>query len=190
MRVMAVLAAGALLAGCSSGGGAKEEVESQSDNNGAEISADASESGAEVVTAVDGPECLIGQWTADPTFFASQFAETGAEKVEIGGEVIVSFNADGTMSTDYQDMTVTFVSDDEETTIVRRGVDSGTYVATDSKISIEDTTIESELTLSMMGTENVMPGAGYDIVDWDYTCVGDQSTMTGPDSSILLIRRG
>lgn len=189
LPLIAMMAAGALLAGCSSTG-TPEESSVQSDQTDAEAPSETVESGAEIATAVDGPECLIGNWTADPAFFASQFAETGADQVEIGGDVVISFGADGTMSTDYQDMSVTFASADESTTIVRKGTDSGTYTLTGSKITIEDDSIQSELTLSMLGTENVMPGAGYDVVDWDYTCVGDQATLTGPDSAILLVRRG
>lgn len=187
--VFAVGAAGLLAAGCSSPETKTDPVE---DTVPAQSEQDivAEEMTEDDELASGGPGCLVGTWGADKAFFIDQFKELGTAPTEVGGEVIVTFGADGTMSTDYREMSVTFASEGTETTVVRTGVDSGTYEATDTTISMEGTQADSVLTLSMLGTENVMEGVPWDAVDWNYTCVGDQATITGPDSAILLIRKG
>lgn len=90
-------------------------------------------------------ECLPGNWYPDPEEFATLMAgETENLVTDVTGSMMITFRADGSTDTYYEDWTYTFTVDSATVTIVKDGTDAGTYVvADDGAVGLTDTDIDS-----------------------------------------------
>lgn len=134
-----------------------------------------------------GAECVVGTWVADNDAFAetmSSMAEGQMTIESVTGPITIEFGADGSVTTTYDQWTINAVMTNPsgEATIVRDGVDTGTYTAgddgsfsmteVDSNSTVEATATVGGQTMTMPSVEgmqtDVMGGAG------TFECEGDR----------------
>src|SRR5690606_1970730 len=84
-----------------------------------------------------GATCLPGDWVLDNASMKALFTAAGGDIVEVSGEVLTSYRADGTWLTQYTEWTTVAKDAEATTTMVRNGDDHGTYrVADDSGLTL------------------------------------------------------
>lgn len=193
IRIITGLAATALLA-LEATGCAAEEPESL-DATGPSVASEAPSlddeaEAADTTPAVSPSECLVGTWLADNELFLAQLREFGTEAFsDITGQVLLTYEADGTLRTDYQDWEMTATVEGEGMTIHRHGTDTGMYTATDTELSWHDEAIGSQITTGAAGISMAIQPepAAYDRVP--YTCDDDEVTLSTHDGDAHLYRQ-
>lgn len=102
-------------------------------------------------------DCLPGNWYANSTEFAAlMLGDTQNLVTDVTGSMMITFRADGSTDTHYDDWTYTFTVDTATVTIAKDGVDSGTYVvADDGGVNLTDTDIAAttEARMTIAGNE-------------------------------------
>ena len=192
LRSAALLAAAALvLTACSTA--PPEEPVVSVDDAATESAAPVAETDAETASEepaveLDPQSCLHGTWLADNAFFLQSLQEFGDEPTDVSGAVTMDFAADGSLVTDYDDWTMTFIVEGATSILTRTGTDLGTYTADDTSISIRDAEVGSVLTLEAMGTSMVIPPDPVDYFEVDYTCSADDLSIVTPDGTLLMSR--
>lgn len=145
----------------------------------------------ETAPAEPSPEqCLVGEWLADNDYFLSLMQELGDEVDGVTGSVILTFSADGTMLTHYQDWLITAFSDGEQVTIHRDGLDDGEFSVEGGQLSLRDTTVGSVTTVSAAGFEMVVEPEPALQTSVDFTCSPDTAAVSTPDGELKLSRLG
>lgn len=124
-------------------------------------------------------ECLIGDWIGDVKIFYNRMQEmSGGELVDMSGDVLMNFAADGTTKTTYNEWTLYFVTDGLEVTISRDGIDTGTFSVKDDKyVSLVDTNIGSTLILTSVVSSVKIPGELDSMADIPFTCTDSELTL-------------
>ncbi|MDZ7678663.1 MAG: hypothetical protein U5K29_08925 [Acidimicrobiales bacterium] len=137
-----------------------------------------------------GAECVIGTWVSDNDAFAEtmeSMAEGQMTVESVTGPVTIELRADGSVTTTYDQWTINAVMTNPsgEATIVRDGVDHGTYTAGDdgsfsmteveSNSTVEATATVGGQTMTMPPVEgmqtDLMGGAG------TFECEGDRMSI-------------
>ncbi len=138
-----------------------------------------------------GAECVIGTWESDNDAFAEAMeaiapAEAGMTVESVTGPVTIEFRADGSVTTTYEEWTINAVMatpmGEGASTIVRDGVDEGTYSAgDDGSFSMTETASNSTVSMSATvgGQTFEMPatdGVQTDVIGGagTYECDGDR----------------
>lgn len=135
-------------------------------------------------------ECLVGVWLADNELFLGAIQEFGDEVKDVAGDVFLTYAADGTMTTDYQGWTITFLSEGMSVTIVREGIDEGEYSATATEVSFSDLRMGSTLTLTGPGMSMEVPPEPAVHKDVPYTCDAVGATLVTELGTVQMERRG
>lgn len=95
--------------------------------------------------------CFLGSWTLDVASHQSLMDEASSGNVQnASGLVTVTFADDGTVTTEYddwhQDIIVEMAGVSQTESMLRNGVDTGTYNVTDDGVAvITDTSVDSEV---------------------------------------------
>lgn len=186
--------AGALalsIVGCGSDSADQQRItEVHEPATGAEIPANDVADADEQPESVSAAACLVGTWAADNQFPLTVMQDYGEGEVQsVTGEVLLSYRADGELSTEYRGWAITILAEGTTAQVGRDGVDSGTYTADDHTISFADTVIGSNLWVSSQGVrmEIVPEIAAY--TDMPFTCSGDEASLTSPEGTFTLHRR-
>lgn len=196
MRIVIGLAATALLAFGAAGCAAEEpEPIGAADSNAVtEISGGSDEAvtseATDTTPALTPSECLVGTWLADNELFLAQLREFGTEAISnVTGQVILTYEADGTLRTDYQAWEMSATVEGQGMTIHRHGIDTGVYTATDTELTWHDESIGSQITTGAAGISmEIQPEpAAYDRVP--YTCDDDEVTLSTHDGDAHLYRQ-
>lgn len=144
--------------------------------------------------ALAGEECLPGNWFLDDEQFSAFLA--GAAEGEVtgsSGTVMVTFREDGTTTTHYDGWSYTIEVDGRTVTLTRRGQDEGTYaVEGDGSLTLLTTAIDS-ITESQVDIDGEVATIGISPEPMEptvaeYTCAGDQFTLTADGTTTLMHR--
>lgn len=107
--------------------------------------------------------CLLGTWYFSNSTFGSMLddAVPGSANVSVSGRAKVTFYPDNTLTTVYDNWTtvVDGMEGGGKATIVRQGIDHGTYSISGDVLTVVDTQINSQLTqeIEVMGQVMTMP---------------------------------
>lgn len=142
----------------------------------------------ETPTSDDPASCLHGTWVADNEFFLAGIQEFGDEVRSVDGRVVLEFSADGTLETDYQDWLITAVADGGEVQISRDGLDTGTFSATATTLTLVDDHVGSTLTLDASGFEMVLEPQPIAYSEVAYTCSPLSVHIVTADGELELTR--
>lgn len=198
----ATLAVGLIAVGCgvqsdtdpSTSGGASggpvggATAERSGDAAGSDESTDTKSESQVPTHPADPASCLHGSWLANNEYFLASMREFGDEPTSVTGEVTLSFNPDGTITSEYRGWRITMLTEGIESVITREGIDEGTFAATESHVDIQETSVGSMLSVAAGGVN--MPitpePAGYSQAQ--YTCDNADATITTPDGTVILSR--
>src|SRR5690606_33111841 len=143
-----------------------------------------------------GATCLPGDWVLDNASMKALFTAAGGDIVEVSGEVLTSYRADGTWLTQYTEWTTVAKDAKATTTMVRNGDDHGTYrVADDSGLTLVTNEMNSVLvmTLAMPGQPEVsttIPGEMTPSDDVTFHCDSETLSVMSEGSTTTFTRRG
>lgn len=141
-----------------------------------------------------GAECLPGNWFLDNAEFGALLsAAAGSTVSDLTGNVMVTFREDGTTSTAYDEWTYTVVVDGTQLTLIKNGIDHGTYqVAADGTMSMVDTDLSSvsQMKLEVDGAPVISTVQSEPSVFGSaaFTCVGDELTVTADGATTIMHR--
>lgn len=138
--------------------------------------------------ATNDPSCLHGRWVADNDFFLTAVQEFGDEVTSVEGQVVLEFFADGTVETDYQEWLVTGAADGQEVQISRVGLDTSTYAATPTTLTVVDDYVGSMLAVSIGEQVMVLDPQPLTATDVAYTCSAASVRIVTPDGELRLER--
>lgn len=175
------------LAGCASSSPTAEPTESPTVPAPSTESSSAAEQEVDQAAA-DPATCLHGTWLADNAFFLAALSEFGDEAQSVDGRVVLQLDADGTLTTDYQGWTITFIVEGEEARLERSGVDRGTFSAAESSVSVAEADMGSTVTLYTPEGDLTIAPDRVNYVDAPYTCGDDRASVTTPDGVLELTR--
>lgn len=143
----------------------------------------------EAVSDVDPLACFHGTWIADNDFFLERLHEFGDEVNSVDGEVRLTFAPDGTLSTAYQDWTISAAVEGSEVQIFRSGVDTGTYTVTAHAIDLTETVMGSALTLKRGALEMPIEPIPAVYNEASYFCSAEEATIETADGELRLTRQ-
>lgn len=139
--------------------------------------------------ALTGKDCLVGTWLGDNDFFLAKMQEFGDEAKNVTGDVLLTFDHAGSLTTKYQGWRILFVAEGREITLNRSGVDKGTWSANDKTVSLKETDMESTLEMTGQGMSMSVPSDPVDYSDATYTCTATTASITTPDGVMQMTRR-
>lgn len=155
----------------------------------------------ETVAAAGGPSCVLGSWVVDSDAFLEGlrqvFADeaTGGEITEINGTYTVEMSGDGTMSGERDEWGFTVLTTEGTVVISMDGTETGTWSATEDSITVETTTSDMNVSVSVEADGQVFtltdsPVAVPDVITSasQYSCDGDSLTVTSDGVMFVLIR--
>lgn len=141
-----------------------------------------------------GAACLTGDWFVDNEHFGELMSSVSGGVVDdIHGVTMVTFRADGTTTTHYDEWTHTIKGEGATVTIVKDGSDSGTYeVAADGSMTLTDaelnTTTTSEMEVSGQVIRTEVPPQPSVFSQATFTCDGDELAVSAEGATTLLHR--
>lgn len=138
--------------------------------------------------ASNDPSCLHGRWVADNDFFLAGVQEFGDAVTSVEGKVVLEFFPDGTVETDYQEWLVTGAADGQEVQISRVGLDTSTYSATPTTLTVVDDYVGSMLAVSIGEQVMVLDPQPITATDVAYTCSASSVRIVTPDGELKLSR--
>ncbi len=136
-----------------------------------------------------GSSCLHGTWLADNAFFLARIQELGDEVHDVSGRVLLRFEGDGTLTTDYQGWTITARSHGLELQVTRAGVDTGRYSATEGTVNLSETHMGSTLTLKHGDLEMAIEPTPALYDNAVYSCDRDAASIVTADGELRLSRQ-
>ena len=139
--------------------------------------------------AGSGAACIHGTWLADNDFFLEAIRQFGDEIKDVTGRVVVDYAADGSFSTDYQEWRISAEAEGIGVTIVRDGIDTGEYTATDTTITLMDTEMGSMLLLTTAGMEMPVEPEPASYREVSYTCDQTSLSIVTPDGAMEMTRQ-
>lgn len=139
--------------------------------------------------SIAGKDCLVGTWLGDNEFFLTKMQELGDEPKSVTGDVVLTFDRSGALTTKYQGWRILFVAEGREITLNRSGVDKGTWSANDKTVSIKETDMESTLKMTGPGMSMSVPSDPVDYRDVAYTCTATNASITTSDGVMQMTRR-
>lgn len=140
-------------------------------------------------------ECLVGTWIADNEKLAAQMAalaEGSGTVNSVSGVVTLTLTTDGITSTSYSDWTVDMTAEGQQVTIVRNGVDAGTYtVEADTHLTLTETAPNSEVAMFLNGAASgTVPGTDtMPVTGADFSCDNTVLTIISPLTNLELVRQ-
>ena len=135
-----------------------------------------------------GDDCLVGHWEADNDFFLAQMEEITDVIDSVTGHVRYDFAPDGTYTAEYGEWTITATVDGHTVTIFRTGVDEGMYSVDGDSLTIEDTAVSSDMTVSGDGMSMEIDPDPTSYTNVPFTCDGSTATISTPDGAMTLNR--
>ena len=157
------------------------------ENSSAQASTDEAE--AEKTAAdFDPATCLEGSWLISNEFFLAAIREFGDEIKTTEGEVVTTFAADGTMTTEYRGWLITAIVESHTVTIQRDGTDTGTFSAAEDTVDLIETQMGSVLVLSGPGPAMTVPAEPMHYTSAPYTCDQSSATINTIDGAAQLAR--
>ncbi len=138
-----------------------------------------------------GPSCLHGTWLADNEYFLATLKDysAGASAESVTGKVYVSFDADGTMKTDYRGWTIDVSYEGNETKIRRDGVNTGTYSTTNDSLDFAEKKVGSTMTLTVAGVDMAITPEPATQIGANYTCTATAAAIEANDATLKLTRQ-
>lgn len=203
MFVVLVVASALLLtAGCAQevglggvAGGDAGSGNSNSDGNGGSGDDKDGESDDAAHANLTGKTCFPGTWIADNTDIQSYMeAASGGASISTTGQVIITYNPDGTAVNNYDHWTNTIKIAGATSVVERHGIDKGTYTVTDEgTFTASDTSVVSvtKMTATAPGGEKITMTIDNEPSVFNkgkYTCSGDVLTMTVDGYDLKLFR--
>lgn len=187
------------LAGCdddidqsrsAAGGASNTSADTQPDTDTEEPSD--TEAGDDSAGFVSGADCLVGNWYLDNESFRALMADAGGD-VEVTGWAIITYNADGTTMTTYDEWTNVVSQDGAVATIVRNGEDRGTYEVTGDAFTMTETDAGSviEMTMSEGGGPPITVTAerqAAPVSNGTFTCDAETLTVVADGGTSVLHR--
>lgn len=139
---------------------------------------------------IDTPpaSCLHGDWVADNSFFLASIREFGSEVQSVSGKVLLRFDADGTLTTEYRDWIISAVTEGMEMQIERVGTDVGTFSAVSDTVSIAETDVGSIITMRSAGMNMSVDPHAASYSNAHYFCDDDSATIETDDGVLQLSR--
>lgn len=163
--------------------GSGESAQSESQDDTDEVAA------PEENLPLAGKDCLTGTWIADNRFFLASMREFGDQTKDVSGEVILTFDADGTLTTEYKKWRITAVSEGVEVKLNRSGTDKGKWSADDKSMTLKDTEMTSKLTMTGPGMNMTVDSKPANYSKVSYTCSATAATVSTPDGAMKMTRR-
>lgn len=160
-----------------------------------------------------GADCVAGEWDLDSEAFVEQldaaFGSAAGGDFEVssnGGEYVIEFAADGTMSSQRTDWGMTMATEQGDIVLTFDGSESGTWAAAGDTltVSISESDVSVDFSLLVDGELVSLPGGTEAMFSTDaatvsgsgtYRCEGDTLTLdttddeTGTEISSVLRRR-
>lgn len=188
--VVTVIGLGFSLAACSDD--PKETSSAGSSNESSQFeSKDENEASPapEETLPLTGKDCLTGTWIADNAFFLASMQEFGDQTKDVSGEVVLTFDANGTLTTEYKKWRITAVSEGVEVKLNRSGTDKGKWSADDKSMTLKDTEMTSKLTMTGPGMNMTVDSKPANYSKVSYTCSATAATVSTPDGAMKMTRR-
>lgn len=141
-----------------------------------------------------GAECLTGNWFVDNEEFGELMSTVSGTAVDdVQGTVMVTFGADGTTTTHYDEWIHSITVDGATVTIERNGSDSGTYeVAQDGTMTLTDTEMssitESHMEVGGRNVTSTVPPQPSVFSQATFVCEADELTVTAEGATTTLHR--
>lgn len=139
-------------------------------------------------TPADFEVCLVGVWLADNEYFLASMQEVGDAVDSVGGHVNLSFFADGTFTTEYNDWEINSSDEGDAVVIHRSGVDSGVYSVADGRLALEETEVGSSMTVSMGDMEMAVAPVPASFASAAFTCAATSASIEAPEGTLKLTR--
>lgn len=142
-----------------------------------------------------GKDCFPGTWIADNTDIENYMeSASGGASISTTGQVIITYNVDGTAVNNYNHWTSKVKLEGATSTVERHGIDKGTYTVSDNgTFTASDTSIGSVTTMNATGPGgekfNMTVDPEPSVFDsGKYTCSGDLMTMVVDGYDLRLFR--
>ena len=132
---------------------------------------------------------MHGTWLADNEFFLATLRDYSEGAESVTGKVFVSFNADGTMKTDYREWTINVSYEGNEAKIRRHGVNTGTYSVTHEEMDFAEQKVGSTMTLTVAGVEMAITPDPATQLGASYTCSATVAAIEANDATLKLTRQ-
>lgn len=147
--------------------------------------------------ALTDEECLLGTWYFSNAVFNNQLQQMvgGAANTDVSGRAKVTFYPDGTVTTMYDAWTVTGdnIEGGGSFTMVRNGTDQGTYTADEGLMTMQDTSLTSQIDLTIEAAGQVMqmqaPPAELERQEVVYMCFPLILTITDAEGYMSIMGR-
>lgn len=192
------LVAGLMLTGCASDDATKPTDTGAATTDSSTAPAPAEEPAPAVAPEpepIAPSECLLGEWAAENSVMIAYMASIGDAGVvveDITGVVTLVFDPNAVTRTAYENWTVSTLAEGQQVTLVRNGVDTGTYaVENDALITMTETGSDSIIDMFMNGapvgsvtTTNTLP-----LVAAAFTCDGDDLTLQTAETTLEFTRK-
>lgn len=150
------------------------------------------------VPEVSGKECLAGTWLLDNVswraLMARQVAGQGGTIQTPTGSVRLTLMDSGHYSIDYSAWTIRITSAEGTAVIKRSGLDSGSYAASESEVTLNETVAGSRVVVTQETSSRTIvmpPSSGNQASfaeEFSYGCVGDILSTTVPEGTFTLSR--
>lgn len=169
-----------------SAGGGSGSGSSNSDSNGDKNSdgkdGDDADGGAN--TAKTGAACFPGNWIVNIEDIQNYIeSAAGGATITSSGNILLTYNTDGTTQTNYDQWTNDITLDGSTSTVVRHGIDKGTYTVSDNgTFTVTDNSIGSVTKMTLRSGSQVISSMSVDpepsvFNNGKYTCNGEVLTM-------------
>ena len=155
----------------------------------------------ETLTAAGGPSCVVGSWVVDSDAFLESLRQVfadeaaGGEITEINGTYTIEIAGDGTTSGEREEWGFTVLTAEGTVVISMDGTETGTWSATDDSITVETTTSDMNVSVTVEADGQVFtltdsPVAIPDVITSasQYSCDGDSLSVTSEGVTFVLIR--
>lgn len=139
--------------------------------------------------ALDPSTCLVGEWEADNSFFLASIQQFGDEVQSVTGSVVLNFDQGGTVSTQYNGWTVDALVEGMTSTILRTGTDHGTYEVEGNSITLQDTEVGSQISVTAAGQTMTVAPVPVSYASAGFTCDSSTAVITTPDGDMRMTRR-
>ena len=138
-------------------------------------------------------QCLVGDWLVDNDNYVDLYTPTHEMTVDSDGTVVVSFDADGQTTTEYVDWTFTMQQDGQEVTVIRNGIDGGTYAVDGDSLTMNETFSDStvQMVIPGMSLEPQPKGEGGEMITStvEFSCTAETLSMVAEGGTSLLTRQ-
>lgn len=150
---------------------------------------DLGEESSRLPELAEGALCLEGTWLANNEFALASMREFGDEIKSITGTVVLEFKPHRQTITTYNSWTISAEVENIDVRIIRSGVDSGRWDATEDRLTVAEDVVGSIVQMVGKDMNMTVPGSGVYFNDVEYTCTGDTAVIYAPDGTVELTRQ-